>query len=94
MRWTGGVVSYPVGTTTHSPNIVPLIAKFTTVEDKVLLSVNDPDEIPVITGEVTNEGWATVNMHQHLMKVANEPWPESGRDIVFDVKQKIFGDDL
>ena len=90
VRWTGGNVSYPVGRETRNPKIVQLVARLSTVDNVVRLSVEDPDNVPVVSGQVAEDGWATLNVHQHLMKVANERWPDNDRDIVFDMKQKIF----
>lgn len=90
VRWTGGPVSYPVGRDVHRPEIVPLTASLQTSEQGVQLLVQDPDKNRVVTGLLDHEGWGSLQVYKQLLVLAGEPWPESGRDLILDLKQKVF----
>jgi general secretion pathway protein N len=90
LRWTGGEVSYPVGRAIHSPDIAPLSARVSSNEKGIQLVVSDADQTQVLSGLLDTQGWGTLTVYKHLLALAGEPWPEGGRDIVLDLKQKVF----
>lgn len=90
LRWTGGQVSYPVGRSVHQPNIAPLSARVATDEKGIQVLVDGPDQTRILSGLLDTEGWGTLTVYKQLLALAGEPWPEGGRDVVLDLKQKVF----
>ena len=89
-NWTGGEVSYPVGRDIHTRQIPAMDIVATPVADKTTFSVKDKESKPIISGELLADGWMTVNLHKHMIEVADEAWPTGNQDIIFSSKQKVF----
>ncbi len=89
-RWTGGTVGYPMGNRTQKAVLPQMTASFKTEQNVPSVSVSDQTEKLLLTGSIAEDGWGALNIHRQLVELAGQPLPKGQRDVVFEIKEKVF----
>ncbi len=94
VTWTGGDVSYPVGTQQMQQRFPPMTGTFApTAEDHPSLTVRNSatrDELMIM--QVLDDGFVKVGITRAMTELSGQSWPGHGlpSSVVLEVEQDIF----
>ena len=90
VRWTGGPVRYILSGTLSNASLPAMNAVLGPGPTATVYP--ERGQIPVLTAEMLQNGFARVGMTKHLTRLLGNPWPGSDPDhtVVLEVEQQLF----
>lgn len=89
-RWTGGEMNVPVGRNQFTAEIPPLELKLNNADAKINISIKDAENREWVNGTLEQTGWFSMLVMQTAADQLNLPVQGSSKNIIFEMKQKIY----
>lgn len=89
LTWSGGPVSFPVGSSIESFDVPTIYGELMSDEQQWLLQARGSAQQTYLDAAVTRDGTATLSIKRELASDMSIPVPGSGSSL-FDVSQKVF----
>ena len=90
-RWSGGVVSYALGSQSHTALLPPMQAEAQSPPVRARAFAEAGSTL-LIQAEIMDGGYVKIGITRRLLQLLNQPWAGSGADdeIVVSVEEAIF----
>lgn len=91
--WSGGRVTWPMGSEMGEASMPPLQARIQTQQDQVQLHVKDAQSAaPSFTGTLAQDGWLQFRVHRRLLDLTGQRWGQASstpETVIFQMRHRV-----
>ena len=90
--YSGGKIGLLVNSQPVQSQLPNLFGRLHTTEKRSLLDVTTPEDVPIFSAYLQNDGWGGVEVRRNFIDILGQSWPVSAEpdSIIFEVSRKVL----